>query len=71
MPTNAKQNTPKPPNASLVRKTSHLTAKMINGVTTAIRKRVSKRSIRRITLTLNHTDTLLTLLSRGKILLSD
>lgn len=46
MPTNAKQNTPKPPNASLVRKTSHLTAKMINGVTTAIRKRASKRSIR-------------------------
>lgn len=46
MPTKAKQKTPKPPNASLVRKTSHLTAKMINGATTAIRKRVSKRSIR-------------------------
>lgn len=46
MPTKAKQNTPKPPNASLVRKTSHLIAKMINGVATAIRKRTSKRSIR-------------------------
>lgn len=46
MPTKAKQKTPKPPNVSLVRKTSHLTAKMINGATTAIRKRASKRSIR-------------------------
>lgn len=46
MPTKAKQNTPKPPNASLVRKTSHLIAKMINGVATAIRKRTSKKSIR-------------------------
>lgn len=46
MPTKAKQNTPKPPNASLVRKTSHLIAKMINGVATAIRKRTSSKSIR-------------------------
>lgn len=46
MPTKAKQNTPKPPNASLVQKTSHLIAKMINGVATAIRKRTSSKSIR-------------------------